>query len=246
VPDSIETILQKSNVLQQVILPIEIDALLSALEPVDPGDPVGGVLSGDIRLSDNLSKSPIPGLDLALTAPTSLIKTAPFRLKLEGTTSFKFWLMLAKQGQVQAAFKLLDKIPGLAFTGATKTVAPDGREGLEALPAGDPKVRSSHCLALARRRRRVGPCASDLRSCRPACQHTIHSGYRLYRWRHRLRIRAAYRGVRRVKRRLRVSCVHPRRQRRRAAWSPSRSTGPGSAASRNSSGRARMARFPCP
>jgi hypothetical protein len=139
VVDSIKTILQKRGILKQVVLPLEIDALLSLLEPdVEPQEPVEGILLGDVRLTDNLSKSPLPGLDLALTAPTSLIKTAPFKLKLEDS-AFKFWLVFAKQGQARAAFKLLDKLPGLAFTGAAKKTSPDGREGLEALPAGDPK-----------------------------------------------------------------------------------------------------------
>lgn len=136
---SIKAILQQRGILKQVVLPIEIDALLSLLEPdADPQEQVPGILLGDIRLSDNLSKSPLPGIDLALTAPTSLIKTAPFKLKLDDST-FKFWLVLAKQGQALAAFKLLDRLPGLALTGAVKKTDADGREGLEALPSGDAK-----------------------------------------------------------------------------------------------------------
>ncbi|MGY5775083.1 hypothetical protein [Rhizobium sp. LEGMi135b] len=138
-PGSIKQFLKDHNVLRSVVLPIEIDTLLSLLIPLaEPTDEGGGIFTGDIHLSDNLSKSPLPGLDLALTAPTSAIQSAPFKLKLE-PTAFQFWLVFSKQGQVGAAFKLLDKLPGFVFTGAHRVTTPDGREGLEAFPADHPK-----------------------------------------------------------------------------------------------------------
>lgn len=88
-PDSIKVLLQKRGMLRQILPPLEIDTLLSLLEPdAEPEEPQAGNLLGEIRLSP-------------------------------------------------VAFKLLDQLPGLAFTGASVSVA-DGLVGLEPRPVEDP------------------------------------------------------------------------------------------------------------
>ncbi len=140
---SIKEILVDSGVLAHVILPREIDHLLSALEATgDPEDKGGGIFTGDVHLIDDLSKSPIPGFDFALKLPTGLVQSAPYKIKFTpeaGPTSFQFWVLLAAQGQVLPVFEFVGGVPGLVLTGAAKTVASDGTVSLEALPADDPK-----------------------------------------------------------------------------------------------------------
>ncbi|HEY9504359.1 MAG TPA: hypothetical protein VIQ27_00195, partial [Gemmatimonadales bacterium] len=140
---SIKTFLAGRGVLAHVILPAEIDLLLSSLEPTAaPADQGGGILTGAVKLTEDLSKSPIPGFDLALTAPTGVIQPAPFKLKLTpaaAPTGFQFWLVLAQQGQARLVFKLVDKVPGLGLTGAKRIENADGTVTLEALAPGDPK-----------------------------------------------------------------------------------------------------------
>lgn len=142
--DSIKAILTRSGVLKHVILPREIGILLSSLRPTsDPGDPItDGILLGSVNLDPNMSQSPIPGFDFALTLPTNLVEPAPYKLKFTPAnepTSFQFWIQLADQGQARLVFKFVGGIPGLALTGASKIVAADGTVSLEALPDGDPK-----------------------------------------------------------------------------------------------------------
>jgi hypothetical protein len=140
---SIKEILVDSGVLAHVILPREIDHLLSSLEAT--GDPVnrgGGIFTGDVHLADDMSKSPIPGFDFALTLPTGLVQSAPYKIKFTpeaGPTSFQFWVNLADQGQAHLVFKFVGGVPGLVLTGAAKTVASDGTVSLEAYLDGDPK-----------------------------------------------------------------------------------------------------------
>ncbi|MEA5120016.1 MAG: hypothetical protein VB040_01950 [Propionibacterium sp.] len=140
---SIKDLLDRSGVLHQVICPREIDLLLSALEPTGPADvPAGGVLRGEVRLTQDLSQSPIPGFDFALALPTGVVQPAPFKLELvpaQDPTSFKFWLVLAEQGQARFVFKFVEGIAGMALTGARLVVTPDGDAHLQALPADDPR-----------------------------------------------------------------------------------------------------------
>ncbi len=141
--DSIKDILDKSGVLQHVILPTEIAVLLAALEPVAaPVDQGNGISTGSVKLTQDLSKSPIPGFDFALTLPTGVVAPAPFKIKLEpavAPTAFKFWLVLADQGQVRFVFKIVKGLAGMALSGAKRNVSPSGDVSLEALPLGDPK-----------------------------------------------------------------------------------------------------------
>lgn len=138
---SIKTLLQTHGVLRHVILPMEIDTLLSLLEPVaNPTDMGDGIFIGDVAITNALSQSPLPGFDLALALPTGVVDPVPFKLKIE-PTSFKFWLVLARQGQACVAFRLLDRLPGFALTGAFRHVDEDGDVSLQALPAEDPRQR---------------------------------------------------------------------------------------------------------
>lgn len=140
----IKAILASSGVLKHVILPQEIDLLLSALEATsDPGDPdAEGIITGNVNLNPNISQKPIPGFDFALTLPTGSVESAPYKIKYtpaSGPTSFQFWIQLADQGQARLLFKFVGGVPGLALTGAIKTVDADGTVSLKALPADDPK-----------------------------------------------------------------------------------------------------------
>jgi hypothetical protein len=141
--DTIKDILDKSGVLQHVILPTEIALLLAALEPVAaPVDQGGGIFTGSVQPTPGFSKSPIPGFDFALGLPTGIVAPAPFKIKLEpavNPTGFKFWLVLAEQGQVHFVFKFVKGLTGMALTGAKRVVSPSGDVSLEALPPGDPK-----------------------------------------------------------------------------------------------------------
>lgn len=137
---SIKDILTDKGVLSHVVLPPGIDLLLSGLEPIGPPQPLdasGGIIEGEVQLSEGLSKSPLPGFDFALTLPTGVIKPAPFKLMIT-PTSFKFWLVLSRQGQVYAGFKLVERIPGLGLTGAEMTTDGEGMVTLTALPDGSP------------------------------------------------------------------------------------------------------------
>ncbi|WP_341729053.1 hypothetical protein [Brooklawnia sp.] len=140
---SIKDLLDRSGVLREVICPREIDLLLSALEPTGPTDvPPSGVLAGAIRLTQDLSQSPIPGFDFALTTPADVVQPAPFRLELspaQGPTSFRFWLVLAEQGQARFIFKFVEGIAGMGLTGARLIETPEGDAHLQALPADDPR-----------------------------------------------------------------------------------------------------------
>lgn len=140
---SIKDVLDGSGVLQEVVCSREVEALLSALEPTGPTDiPPDGILHGTVRLTQDLSQSPLPGFDFALALPSGVVDPAPFKLSLEPPdqpTSFKFWLVLAEQGQARWVFKFVNAVPGLALTGASRVVTVDGDVHLEALPQADPK-----------------------------------------------------------------------------------------------------------
>ena len=139
---SIRSILGEKGVLAHVILPSEIDLLLSALEPpAPPTDLGGGIFTGNVKLVDDLSKSPIPGFDFALTVPSGVVDPAPFKLKLEpadAPTGFKFWITLAKQGQVYLGFKFVEGAPGMVLTGAAVTPSADGSVTLTPLAGQSP------------------------------------------------------------------------------------------------------------
>ena len=113
---SIKDLLDRSGVFHQVICPREIDLLLSALELTGPAEiPPGGVLQGEVRLTQDLSQSPIPGFDFALALPTGVVQPAPFKLELlpaQDPTSFKFWLVLAEQGQARYRWIPFGAVPG--------------------------------------------------------------------------------------------------------------------------------------
>jgi hypothetical protein len=135
--DSIRTLLRASGVLQHVVLTSEVDALLGALEvdgAVTTAAAAGAeIRTGAVRVVSDLSKSPIPGFDFAVTAPDPGVRV-PFKLRLEpagGPTSFKFWLQLADESHALLAFSFVKAVPGFALTGATKTVAADGTVRLE-------------------------------------------------------------------------------------------------------------------
>src|ERR1700730_12328109 len=137
-PDSIKAIVSAAGVLKHVILSPAIDLMLDGLEVSDgPVDHGGGISTGSVTLKTDLSKSPIPGFDFALTLPP-VLRPAPYKLKLEAT-SFQFWLVLADQGQATFIFKFVKGIPGMALTGAALKVEADGSVSLGPLPAGDPK-----------------------------------------------------------------------------------------------------------
>ena len=143
---SVRSLLDDSGVLKHVILPPDLDLMMSALELTgEPApDPAGatGIVTGDVRLKKDLSKSPIPGFDFALSVPTDVVDAAPYKLRFDppvNPTSFQFWLVLARQGQVLFAFTFVEGLPGLALTGAERQVGADGSVSLVALPAGDPK-----------------------------------------------------------------------------------------------------------
>ena len=142
---SIKDILARHHLLDHVVLSRPIDVLLSALEPtVPPAEPdPHGIIEGDVNLVDDLSKSPIPGFDFALALPSGVVAPAPFKLRLdppETPTSFKFWLVLASQGQVHLGFKFVEGVPGLALTGATIISNPDGSVVLEPIAGSAPML----------------------------------------------------------------------------------------------------------
>ena len=137
-PDSIKAIVSAAGVLKHVVLSPAIDLMLDGLEVSDgPVDHGGGISTGSVTLKTDLSKSPIPGFDFALSLPP-VLRPAPYKLKLEAT-SFQFWLVLADQGQATFIFKFVKGIPGMALTGAALKVEADGSVSLGPLPAGDPK-----------------------------------------------------------------------------------------------------------
>lgn len=145
-PDSIRALLSTSRVLQHVVLPPAIDALLSGLEvatgPTATDDQT--ISLGTAQLVSDLSKSPIPGFDFALAPPTGVVKPAPFKLQYDdpaAPTSFRFWLVLADQEQALFVFAVIEGLPGLGLTGASRVVAADGTVTLTPLPAGDPGLR---------------------------------------------------------------------------------------------------------
>ncbi|MQA29081.1 MAG: hypothetical protein GEU82_04475 [Luteitalea sp.] len=143
-PDSIKTILASAGVLNHVILPTGIDLTLAGLEiDLGPNHLGGGISTGTVQLKKDLSKSPIPGFDFSLTVPSGIVKSAPYKLKLDppagAPTSFQFWLLLADQQQALFVFKFVKGVPGSLLTGATKSVDANGTVVLDVLPAADPK-----------------------------------------------------------------------------------------------------------
>jgi hypothetical protein len=143
--DAIRDLLATSGVLRHVVLPSEIELMLSALEVAGAAatDPTTGVTTGNVTLAHDLSKSPIPGFDFALGSPEPGI-TVPFKLKVDPVvepTSFKFWLQLADQERALVAFDFVKGVPGFALTGATRIVGDEGSVRLEPLPSADPKSR---------------------------------------------------------------------------------------------------------
>jgi hypothetical protein len=143
---SIKDILSQHHVLEHVVLPKPIQALLEALDPtVPPGAPDHGIIEGDVNLVQDLANSPIPGFDFALALPAGGVAPAPFKLKLdppEAPTSFRFWLVLRSQGQVHLGFKFVESVPGFALTGANIVNNPDGTVVLEPIDGSVPMLVS--------------------------------------------------------------------------------------------------------
>ncbi len=128
---SIWDTLAGTGALKHVAVPAEIKALLKQLTPEGATDHPGpGITIGKVRLSGDLSPSPIPGFDLNLTVPADPVEPAPYKLWLDrpapDATAFKFWLVLSEQGQARLALAPLDKAPGLALTGADIVPAAEG------------------------------------------------------------------------------------------------------------------------
>ena len=68
--DSVKNLLARSHVLNHVVVTGDVDRLLSALEVTGPTqDHGGGITTGAVSLVNDLSKSPLPGFDFALTLP---------------------------------------------------------------------------------------------------------------------------------------------------------------------------------
>jgi hypothetical protein len=115
--ESLHQFLERSGVLQHVILSPALQAMLGALvsDDLPAALPAGGIVSGRVLLDDNLSQSPLPGLDLALALPTELVEPAPFKLQLTpaaAPTSFLCWIVLREQGQARLGFKFIEQVPG--------------------------------------------------------------------------------------------------------------------------------------
>jgi len=119
---SVKGWLQAKGVLDHVVLPAEIDALLSALTPVADPTPLGGdIFTGQVKIDLDQNKSPIPGFDFHLALPTDQLGCIPFKIKLKpeaNPTSFWFWLILSQEDRVHAVFRFVEALPGLALTGA--------------------------------------------------------------------------------------------------------------------------------
>jgi hypothetical protein len=135
--DSVRQHLANLHALDSVVVPPELGILLDALEiQPDSVTDASGTETGTVRLTGDLSKTPLPGFDFALTLPTGVVDPAPY--KLEHTpNSFRFWLALADQGQALLVFKFIRGIPGLALTGAAKIANADGSVTLTAFDDSD-------------------------------------------------------------------------------------------------------------
>ncbi len=140
---SVRSLLQEKGVLGHVVLPGEINALLSILDPVGPPTAHGGgIFTGSVDIDVDQNKSPIPGFDFQLALPTDQLGSVPFKLLLEpeqNPTSFKFWLILSEEDRIHAVFRFVERLPGLALTGATLVTDPaTGRSSL--VSTGKPPI----------------------------------------------------------------------------------------------------------
>jgi len=116
---SIRSILQDHGLLNHVVLSGELDTLLSSLTPTAPPDELTpGIFTGEVEIDLDQNKSPLPGFDFQLGLPTDQAGSVPFKLKIE-PTAFWFWLILSKDDRIYAVFKFVEKLPGVALTGAT-------------------------------------------------------------------------------------------------------------------------------
>lgn len=149
---TIKELLVSLGALASVVLPPEIDILLSLLEvtaapsdpdplwpppPSDPPDP--RITTGWVKLNEGGQESPIPGLDFGLHVPTGSAGNAPFKILVEDPPEqgFKFWLMLSKAEKVYFAYRFLQRVAGLGLTGATLETSTDGRVSLAARSGSD-------------------------------------------------------------------------------------------------------------
>ncbi|MFL9913297.1 hypothetical protein [Paraburkholderia sp. RL17-337-BIB-A] len=99
--DTIKSVLVGTGVLAHVIVPPAIDLLLKSLEISGPTTPQGdGIATGAVTPKDDLSETPIPGFDFALTTPP-VVGPAPYKLKVT-PSSFQLWLQLADQEHLRS------------------------------------------------------------------------------------------------------------------------------------------------
>jgi hypothetical protein len=130
------SLISKGDVLKHVTLSPQIELILEGLETVGAASDLGGgVSTGTVKLTTDLSKSPIPGFDFALAVPP-IAPPAPYKLKLDAT-SFQFWLVLADAGKAAFVFKFIKGLPGLVLTGAEQVAEADGIL-LRPFPPGNP------------------------------------------------------------------------------------------------------------
>lgn len=139
---TIKAMLERTGVLAHVVLPPAVEALLDALAETGPEvTPALGTSTGTVQLVGDLSKSPIPGFDLALALPTGVVEPAPYKLLLE-PNSFRFWLVLSEQGQARLALKPLQGAAGLVLTGATIETDAHGISMLQPIAGSTPVLVS--------------------------------------------------------------------------------------------------------
>ena len=134
-------LLDQKHVLKRVVIPAGVDVLLRAFEPDGALAEAGAITTGAVKLVGDLGSSPIPGFDFGLTLPTGIVNPAPFKLFIDpvgAPDSFKLWINLAEQGQLRLGFQLIDAIPGLAMSVATRVLGAGGTETLQPVAGAKP------------------------------------------------------------------------------------------------------------
>ena len=142
--NTLKTFLAEKGVLAHIALEAPVDLLLRMLEIAKGPDLNPGpqqIFTGDVKLDENLSESPLPGLDFSLGIPTGVVKPAPFKLLLT-PTDFSLWVVLAQQGQVFLGYRFLESLPGMALTAAEVVEPEPGRKELKQKPGARPMLVS--------------------------------------------------------------------------------------------------------
>lgn len=144
---SLYDVLHAAGLTARVVLPDGIDALLRALEPDADPEPLGpGATRGLLRLVGDVGAHPVPGFDVAFALPDPQVRV-PYVLRLTPSdapgnpTGFGLWVEIGGEEHVAPYLGLITGAPGLALTGASKQVGPDGLVTLVPLPPGDPLSR---------------------------------------------------------------------------------------------------------